>query len=90
MDAARNKFLLASLCLSIASLSLTALTCAGGIFGMNLTSGLEEAPYLFNVVTLSSVCGSAVLGVVIFFIMVYTGVITGLGPVDQEGIDSLF
>lgn len=90
MDAARNKFLLASLCLSIASLCLTSATCAAGIFGMNLKSGLEDAPHLFNVVTLSSVLGSVVLGVVIFFGMVYTGVITGLGPVDQEGVDSLF
>ena len=90
MDAARNQFLLASLCMSIASLSLTAMTCVGGIFGMNLTSGLEEAPGLFVRVTYGSIVGSFVLGMAIFATMVRTGVITGLGPVDREGIDSLF
>ena len=76
--------------MSIASLSLTALTCVGGIFGMNLQSGLEEQPGLFVQVTYASIGGSILLGVAIFAGMVQTGVITGLGPVDQEGIDSLF
>ena len=92
MDAARNKFLLASLCMSIASLSLTAMTCIGGIFGMNLTSGLEntEGNSIFVQVTLGSIAGSLLLAIAIFVGMIRTGVITGIGPVDQEGIDSLF
>jgi hypothetical protein len=90
MDAARNKFLLASLCMSIASLSLTAMTCVSGIFGMNLQNGMESEPSLFFQVSYGSMAGSALLGIVIFVIMVLTGVITGIGPVDQDGIDSLF
>jgi len=90
MDAARNKFLLASLLMSIASLSLTALTCVSGIFGMNLPSGIEEEQGYFVPVTYGSIVGSLLLGIAIFVGMIRTGVITGLGPVDQEGIDSLF
>lgn len=90
MDAARNKFLLASLCLSIASLSLTALTCVGGIFGMNLKSGIEEESGKFILITYGSIAGSVFLGIAIFVGMIQTGVITGIGPVDKEGIDSLF
>jgi len=92
MDAARNKFLLASLVMSIASLSLTVLTCVGGIFGMNVPSGLEEVsdPPVFIIVTVASCFGSLFTGIAIFGVMVKTGVITGLGPVDKEGIDSLF
>lgn len=85
MDAARNKFLLASVCMSIASISLTTLTCVGGIFGMNLASGLEDIadPPYFNIVTLVSCVGSVVVAITLFGIMVKLGVITGLGPVDQ-------
>jgi len=90
MDATRNKFLLASLCMSIASLSLTAMTCVGGVFGMNLRTGFEETPTMFLKVTYGSVFGSLLLGIAIFVGMIRTGVITGMGPVDKEGIDSLF
>ena len=76
--------------MSIASLSLTVLTCVSGIFGMNLSSGLEETPNLFLPVTYGGIIGSLLLGVAIFAGMIVTGVITGLGPVDQDGIDSLF
>ena len=76
--------------MSIASLSLTALTCVSGIFGMNLHSGIEEERGYFVPVTYGSIVGSLLLGIAIFVGMIRTGVITGLGPVDQEGIDSLF
>lgn len=91
MDAARNKFLLASVCMSIASISLTILTCVGGIFGMNLASGLEDItdPPYFNIVTLVSCVGSVVVAITLFGIMVKLGVITGLGPVDQVTMDAL-
>ena len=90
MDAARNQFLLASLCMSIASLSLTAMSCVGGIFGMNLHSGIEEAPGMFVRVTYGTITGSVLLGLAIFATMVRTGVITGIGPVDRDGIESMF
>jgi Mg2+ and Co2+ transporter CorA len=76
--------------MSIASLSLTTMTCVSGIFGMNLTHGMESEPGLFLQVSYGSFAGSVLLGILIFVIMVLTGVITGIGPVDQDGIDSLF
>jgi hypothetical protein len=47
---------------------LTALTCAmamittvSGIFGMNLDSGLQDAPNVFNQVTISTCLGAIIL-----------------------------
>jgi len=57
---------------------------------MNLVNHLEEHPNKFAEVTFGSVGGSLVLGISILAGMITTGVITGLGPVDQEGIESLF
>ena len=88
MDAARNKFLLATLCISIASLCLSAISCVSSIFGMNLTNSFETDPTKFVEVTFGSIAGSMVLGIVILAGFVMTGVITGIGPVDQD--DSLF
>lgn len=90
MDAARNKFLLATLCISIASLTLSAISCVSSIFGMNLINHFEEDPNKFYQVTFGSIGGSLVLGVAILAGMIFTGVITGIGPVNQDGIDSLF
>lgn len=92
MDAARNKFLLATLCISIASLSLSAISCVSSIFGMNLANPWDEDghPTKFYEVTFGSIAGSLVLGTAILAGMILTGVITGIGPVDQDGIDTLF
>lgn len=57
---------------------------------MNLVNHMEEHPNKFAEVTFGSVAGSLVLGIGILAGMITTGVITGLGPVDQEGIESLF
>lgn len=90
MDAARNKFLLASLVMSIASLSLTVMSCINGLFGMNLRTGLEDETGTFVHVLYGSISGSVFLGIAIFAGMIFTGVISGIGPVDQDGIDTLF
>lgn len=90
MDAARNKFLLATLCITIASLCLSAISCVSSIFGMNLTNHFENDPTKFVEVTFGSIAGSVVLGIVILAGFIMTGVITGIGPVDQDGIDTLF
>ena len=63
---------------------------------MNLTNPWEEqeqihsTPTKFYEVTFGSIAGSLVLGTAILAGMVLTGVITGIGPVDHDGIDSLF
>lgn len=90
MDAARNKFLLATLCITIASLCLSAISCVSSIFGMNLTNHYETDPTKFVEVTFGSIAGSVVLGILILAGFIMTGVITGIGPVDQDGIDTLF
>ena len=90
MDAARNKFLLATLCISIASLSVSAISCVSSIFGMNIVNPYEKDPDKFYEVTFGSIAGSLLLGIATLTGMILTGVITGIGPVDQGGIDSLF
>ena len=57
---------------------------------MNLTNHYENDPTKFVEVTFGSIAGSLVLGVTILAGMIFTGVITGIGPVNQDGIDSLF
>ena len=57
---------------------------------MNLINHWESDPTKFFEVTFGSIAGSLVLGIAILAGMILTGVITGIGPVDQDGIDTLF
>ncbi len=43
--------------------------CVGGFFGMNLDSGLQEAPRLFNVVAITTSTGCLLaFGIFIYFL----------------------
>ena len=57
---------------------------------MNLTNHYELDPNKFTEVTFGTIAGSLVLGVTILAGMRMTGVISGIGPVDQDGVDQLF
>lgn len=56
----RNRMVRMNVHLGIAGLGLGLSTAVAGFFGMNLVSGLEEAPHMFNGVVLGSVACSAV------------------------------
>lgn len=57
---------------------------------MNIVNPYEKDPDKFYEVTFGSIAGSLLLGIATLTGMILTGVITGIGPVDQGGIDSLF
>lgn len=50
---ARNKLLSASVCFAIVSMCATLGSLVGSLFGMNLFSGLEEEPNVFNYTTIT-------------------------------------
>ncbi|KAL7510169.1 hypothetical protein ACHAXN_007077 [Cyclotella atomus] len=54
MDAYRNRMIRMNLYLSVGGVSLGFGTAIAGFFGMNLISGLEESPGVFEMVVLSS------------------------------------
>mmetsp|Transcript_14195 Transcript_14195/g.20634 ORF Transcript_14195/g.20634 Transcript_14195/m.20634 type:complete len:373 (-) Transcript_14195:1356-2474(-) len=60
LDAARNRILRLEVYLNLVTMSLAAGALFAGVFGMNLTSGYEEHPYAFYIVS-TSLLGSSVL-----------------------------
>ena len=61
IDLVRNHIVRTDLNLAMVGVGLSACTAVAGIFGMNLLSGLEEAPGLFGTVAASSMCGGALV-----------------------------
>jgi len=53
LDAHRNQMVRMNLQLAILGVSLATWTTVAGVFGMNLTTGLEENPYAFSVISSS-------------------------------------
>mmetsp|Transcript_19262 Transcript_19262/g.53919 ORF Transcript_19262/g.53919 Transcript_19262/m.53919 type:complete len:442 (+) Transcript_19262:195-1520(+) len=70
LDTHRNALITVDLVLTAFSACLAIITAISGIFGMNLESGLETAPHVFQQVTLASSLGS-LLVFVIFLLWAY-------------------
>mmetsp|Transcript_4558 Transcript_4558/g.6289 ORF Transcript_4558/g.6289 Transcript_4558/m.6289 type:complete len:511 (+) Transcript_4558:105-1637(+) len=58
LDLYRNAMIKLDVQVNVAMLSLAGVATVGGIFGMNLLSGLEQEPGLFYYVTGASICSS--------------------------------
>lgn len=66
LDTIRNRIIRVELLVAVASFSLMMSTVPASFFGMNLTSGLEDAPATFWPVVTSSVTCSAITFVLIY------------------------
>ncbi|GFR51494.1 hypothetical protein Agub_g13858 [Astrephomene gubernaculifera] len=67
LDQHRNQLITIDLLLTALTTVLAMMTVVGAWFGMNLDSGLQEAPGVFNDVAV----GSSVIGIGLFFAFVY-------------------
>lgn len=61
LDQHRNQLIGIDLILTAFTSSVAIMTAVAGYFGMNLNSGWQEAPVLFNLVTVVSVCSALML-----------------------------
>lgn len=68
LDQHRNQLITVDLILTALTCAMAMVTTVSGIFGMNLDSGLQEAPNVFNEVTIGTSLGAMVLfaGFVVF------------------------
>jgi magnesium transporter len=60
LDQHRNQLIGIDLILTAFTSSVAMMTAVAGYFGMNLNSGVQEEPILFNLVTTVSCCGALV------------------------------
>lgn len=58
LDQHRNQLIGIDLILTAFTSSVAIMTAVAGYFGMNLNSGLQEEPVLFNLVTVVATCAS--------------------------------
>ena len=58
LDQHRNALITVDLLLTAATMCLAIITAIAGIFGMNLHSGLEEEPHVFEQVSIVTSVGS--------------------------------
>jgi len=61
LDQHRNQLITTDLILTALTCAMAIMTTVAGIFGMNLDSGLQEAPNVFNEVTIATCVGSLTL-----------------------------
>eukprot|EP00879_Flechtneria_rotunda_P012502 GHRR01013054.1.p1 GENE.GHRR01013054.1~~GHRR01013054.1.p1 ORF type:complete len:112 (+),score=18.59 GHRR01013054.1:114-449(+) len=61
LDQHRNQLIGIDLILTSLTCSLAMMTAVAGFFGMNLNSGVQEEPVIFQLVTLVSVVGALTL-----------------------------
>lgn len=58
LDQHRNQLIGIDLILTAFTSSVAIMTAVAGFFGMNLNSGLQEAPVLFNLVSVTTTCAA--------------------------------
>ena len=61
LDQHRNQLITTDLILTALTCAMAIITTISGIFGMNLDSGLQEAPNVFNEVTIATSLGALML-----------------------------
>ena len=68
LDSKRNQLIEIDLMLSFAMFISSLYTLVTGVFGMNLNSGLQDAPHTFDEVNIACAC-LVVLGFVVFVVV---------------------
>ena len=61
LDQHRNQLITTDLILTALTCAMAIITTISGIFGMNLDSGLQDAPNVFNEVTIATSLGALLL-----------------------------
>lgn len=61
LDQHRNQLIGIDLILTSFTSSVAIMTAVAGYFGMNLDSGLQQVPVLFNIVTIVTTCSSLLM-----------------------------
>lgn len=61
LDQHRNQLITVDLILTALTCAMAMVTTVSGIFGMNLDSGLQDAPNVFNEVTIATSLGAMIL-----------------------------
>ncbi len=61
LDQHRNQLITTDLILTALTCAMAIVTTVSGIFGMNLDSGLQEAPGVFNQITIITCAGAIAL-----------------------------
>jgi magnesium transporter len=76
LDTARNRILFANMLISVCTLCVTAASLVGSYMGMNLNNHIQEDPNAFIQVVFGSIGAAFVLGLLIMWVLVYSGTMT--------------